>query len=157
MTGHEKIREQLSAYLDGELSAAEMGRVEKAVAGDAELAAELDQLRAVRKLIRKLPRRQAPPELVSRVLGQAERMHLVGPAGAHARPPRLRWVRWAASAAIVLIALGTGVVITQTLMTPGFDEMNAVKSGDERAAAPLVLARDLKKEDGELRDSEGIT
>ncbi|KPK83864.1 MAG: hypothetical protein AMJ81_07100, partial [Phycisphaerae bacterium SM23_33] len=54
------IREQLSAYLDGELSQAQLGRVQDAIRGDPQLAAELEALRAVRKLLRGLPRASAP-------------------------------------------------------------------------------------------------
>ena len=60
MNENEIIREQLSAYLDGELSDDDAGRVERAVEADKELAAELDGLRALRKLLRSLPIQRAP-------------------------------------------------------------------------------------------------
>lgn len=52
--------ELLSAYLDGELSPSDSARVELRINSDGELASALDDLRAARTLLRKLPKRRAP-------------------------------------------------------------------------------------------------
>ncbi len=123
MTDRDKIREQLSAWLDGELSDSEVRRLEKAVELDAGLATELQQLCATRELIRRLPREQAPEDFVDRVIARAERMNLVGGGENQVEQPSpLRWIRIAATAAILLITVGTGIVITFSLFSPQFDE-----------------------------------
>lgn len=52
--------ELLSAYLDGELSPSDSARLEARINSDGELASVLDDLRAARTLLRKLPKRRAP-------------------------------------------------------------------------------------------------
>jgi len=52
--------EQLSAYLDGELSQAERARLESRIKADAGLRAALEELRQARTLLRRTPQRGAP-------------------------------------------------------------------------------------------------
>ena len=68
--------ELLSAYLDGELTAAERERVEKLLAGDASARAVLDELRAASAAIRGLPAWKLDEDISSRVLAIAERRML---------------------------------------------------------------------------------
>ncbi|RPI59637.1 MAG: hypothetical protein EHM48_08585, partial [Planctomycetaceae bacterium] len=113
MSGREKISEQLSAYLDGELSEADAIRVEQALAQDEQLARELAQLQAVRGMVRNLPRRKSPEDFVSNVLAMVERKHLVT---SHvAERSEFSWGRYIATAAVVLLAVGIGGVIGVTL------------------------------------------
>ena len=72
MSGKGKISEQLSAYLDGELSQAESRRVDEMVAGDPALSAELESLRTVQSLLRNLPPAQAPAGMTDAVLARAQ-------------------------------------------------------------------------------------
>jgi hypothetical protein len=64
--------ELLSAYLDGELKPAETLRLEARLKTDPELASALDDLRAARALLRKLPARKAPRNftLTRKMVGQ---------------------------------------------------------------------------------------
>jgi hypothetical protein len=64
--------ELLSAYLDGELKPAETLRLEARLKTDPELASALDDLRAARTLLRKLPLRKAPRNftLTRQMVGQ---------------------------------------------------------------------------------------
>lgn len=64
--------ELLSAYLDGELKPADSARLEARLNTDAELAALLNDLRATRALLRKLPTRKAPRNftLTRKMVGQ---------------------------------------------------------------------------------------
>ena len=121
MSDEKKTREQLSAYLDGELTPAERQAVQRAVEGDEQLAAELAQLEAARQLVRGLARQKAGDDFATRVLERAERQNLLGPTAEAPVPNRLGWVRWLASAAVILIAVGIGVVIMQFLKSPTFD------------------------------------
>ncbi|NOT04811.1 MAG: hypothetical protein HOP27_09465, partial [Anaerolineales bacterium] len=52
--------EQLSAYLDGQLSPSDSARLESRITADPELASALSDLRAARGILRKLPARKAP-------------------------------------------------------------------------------------------------
>jgi anti-sigma factor RsiW len=52
--------ELLSSYLDGQLSPSDATRLESRLKSDGELVSALDDLRAARTLLRKLPKRRAP-------------------------------------------------------------------------------------------------
>jgi anti-sigma factor RsiW len=52
--------EQLSSYLDGQLSPSESARLESRIASDPELASAFNDIRAARGILRKLPSRKAP-------------------------------------------------------------------------------------------------
>lgn len=64
--------ELLSAYLDGELKPSDSTRLEARLKTDPELASVLDDLRAARTLLRKLPSRKAPRNftLTRKMVGQ---------------------------------------------------------------------------------------
>ncbi|MBK9927531.1 MAG: hypothetical protein IPP66_19855 [Anaerolineales bacterium] len=64
--------ELLSAYLDGELKAADSVKLETRLKSDPELASVLSDLRSTRTLLRKLPSRKAPRNftLTRRMVGQ---------------------------------------------------------------------------------------
>jgi len=109
MTKQEDILEQLSAYMDGELSAPEVRRVEAALAEDESLAAEFEQLRAARRLVRSLPRHRAPAQFTSRILAQAHRRQLA--VGLGGRYKVVRWITLAATAAVILIAACMGLFL----------------------------------------------
>ncbi len=59
MTGFRDI-EQLSAYLDGQLSPSDSTRLESRLQSDPELASAFDDIRSARGILRKLPSRKAP-------------------------------------------------------------------------------------------------
>jgi anti-sigma factor RsiW len=52
--------EQLSAYLDGQLSPSDSARLESRISSDTELASALQDIRSARGILRKLPGRKAP-------------------------------------------------------------------------------------------------
>jgi hypothetical protein len=52
--------EQLSSYLDGQLSPSDSARLESRLASDPALASALDALRESRNLLRRMPKRRAP-------------------------------------------------------------------------------------------------
>jgi hypothetical protein len=118
MNAKAKIQSQLSAYLDGELDEAQLRQVEEALENDGDLRAELADLAAARKLLRDLPAEKPPLDLVSRVLAEAERSQLVGGQATETSPDALRWIRYAASAAVLLVAATVGMVIAITLCSP---------------------------------------
>jgi anti-sigma factor RsiW len=56
--------EQISAYLDGQLSPSESARLESRITSDPELASAFNDLRATRGILRKLPVRKAPRNFI---------------------------------------------------------------------------------------------
>ncbi len=138
----QEIGEQLSAYLDGELSEAEARRLEEAVRADAELAGELNSLRAVRGLLRELPRERAPAGMTEGIVARAERSRLLTGPGVPGRRG-FSWPRRLAVAAAVLIAVGAGLVLMSLPPKPagrGRDKTTlAMKQpSDKPAAAPTL-------------------
>ena len=148
MTEREKICEQLSAYLDGELTAAEAQRVQQAVAENASLAGELTGLRYTRELLRRLPRAKAPGDFVERVLARTERLHLVQAEEGRSSDRWTVWFRHLATAAVLLIAAGVGIVVgiavrqsQQAMQAPGYPEVSArPETGGEAAGRRTELA-----------------
>lgn len=91
--------EQLSAYLDGQLSQAESARLRSRVEADPELAAALGDLREARSILRRTPQRRAP------------RNFTLTPKMAGIRPPVPRAVpalSWASVAAVIMFVFTLG-------------------------------------------------
>jgi hypothetical protein len=103
----DNMLEQLSAYLDGELTAEDVLAVESALAGDAALAEELEAMRQMREMLGSIPEEDAPPYLSDRILA---RMNRNVKDRFSARPLRsARWITYAA-AAVVLITVGISYI-----------------------------------------------
>ena len=95
--------EQLSAYLDGQLSQSDRTRLEIRIKSDPALVSTLEELRQTRAFLRRTPRRRAP------------RNFTLTPKMAGIRPPLPRLVpvlSWASAAAMLLFifTLGAGLV-----------------------------------------------
>ncbi|MCJ7544092.1 MAG: zf-HC2 domain-containing protein [Phycisphaerae bacterium] len=143
MDDKDNISEQLSAYLDGELSDAEARRVEAALRDDPALARELEALRATRQLVRSLPAAKAPEGFTAAVMDRAERLQLVAPTP---RPSRWR-LHWAslATAALVLVAVGIGAVVTVTVtLMPSWSDKVAHRDEAKRLAVAREKAAEEK-------------
>src|SRR5690242_9748759 len=69
---NQRDRELLSAYLDEQLNSSESARLESSLNSDPQLASVLNDLRATRSLLRKLPARRAPRNftLTRKMVGQ---------------------------------------------------------------------------------------
>jgi negative regulator of sigma E activity len=87
--------ELFSAYLDGEVTAAEQARVEQLLASDPAARRLMDSLEALRARLQSLPAEKLGTDLSQRVLRAAERRMLVGedPRPAPAAPPQRPWWR----------------------------------------------------------------
>ena len=118
MSARETILNQLSAYLDGELSDVEVRVVEAALAKDPSLVTELDALRATRDLLRSLPTRTLGGAFAQRVAQKAatRRGGFESPELEYA-PGVSRWIRYAAAAAIVAVSAGVGMMVSQSIHT----------------------------------------
>lgn len=99
--------EQLSAYLDNELTPAERAEVEAFLEGDAEARAVLSELRATSQAVHALPRVRASDRLLDEVRARMERDALLGNMGGKSRAvPREspRSLRWLAVAAVLALS-----------------------------------------------------
>ena len=72
------LHELLSAYLDGELTAAQRAEVEQLLATDPQARQWLDELRALSRTLQALPRYKLDEDLCQRVPAAAERRILTG-------------------------------------------------------------------------------
>jgi len=109
----EKLEEQISAYLDGELSEKEAAELERLLADSGEARQVLGEFERTVSLVRGLPRQQPPDDLYEAVTSQLERAALLEPtdAGAPARSALDRWGRlrrFASVAAVLVAAVGIG-------------------------------------------------
>ncbi len=153
----EKLGQLLSAYLDGELSRKDARRIEQALKTDRELAEKLDSLRWLRQAVRTLPRESAPVGMVERVLARAERNWLLSESPPAAARARGWWVGRLAAAAVVLIAVGVGVVVVSELGRPsGRQEAGVGPEGPDLAAGEKAPPADGKRvAEAKLHDRSG--
>lgn len=111
--GKRSIDEQISAYLDDQLSSAERAEVDRQLSESPQLRQQLEQMRKLRTLLNELPRHSAPPELADSVLGDLERQMLLSddldstprgglPSG---------WSRNLAVAAVLVLGVGVGFTV----------------------------------------------
>ncbi len=115
------LEDQLSAYLDGELTAAERAEVEAWLARDEHARRTLAELERTAAALGSLPRARAPDELLELITSQVERRELLGIDGRAAGVPRplVRSVgRWLASAAVIAMAASAGWLTFQRLNAP---------------------------------------
>lgn len=137
--------ELLSAYLDNELTPAERAALERRLAAEPGLAAELDALRGVVAQARALPLLKAPrdfrlnPAVYGRPAAQpAARREL-----ARRITPVQRVYRWSSAisalAAVLVLALGVLGLLTRSAGAPGASLMMSAGSHDE-AQAPSAVA-----------------
>ena len=122
------LYEQLSALLDGDLSAEEEAAVRQRIATEPEVAAAFEHLRQVTSDLSNLPEEPAPRELDEKIARRD------GPATVdQAWRKMLRWGGWVAAAAIVVVLLpGTSaqhVIVDGTELVEGDA---AVWAGDHR-------------------------
>jgi hypothetical protein len=114
----QRIDEQLSAYLDGELDAAERAELEQRLAADPQAKAMLDELRLTVEAVRRLPRRPAPEGLGASLTTRIERSQLLDGGGGRLRVgPQGHWWFWRplAGAAVLVLAVGGGFWAFQRL------------------------------------------
>jgi len=137
MSNREKIQYDLSAYLDGELTAERTQQVRQALDQDPALSAEMDGIRAVRDLLAALPRTRAPHELADSVLRRAERASLVEVSSAAAGRRPFQWMRYLAAAAMLAVATTLGVMMYAELWPEDVPTGPAVSSARDETPAPL--------------------
>ena len=117
----DKLGEQLSAYLDGELTADERAEVDALIERDPDARAMLADLEASIAAVQSLPRGQAPRSILDDLTARIERNEVLGPAedhdtlGRHRRRPMRSLL---AMAAVVVFAVGGGLWVSIQLSRP---------------------------------------
>jgi len=109
----DKLEQQISAYLDGELGEKETAELERLLTESDEARQVLAELQRTVSLVRGLPQEQPPDDLFEAVTSQLEREALLEPTdvGAPARSGLDRWARlrrFASVAAVLVAAVGIG-------------------------------------------------
>ena len=113
----EKIEAQLCAYIEGELDERDRADIERHLQTNPQHKALIAELRKHRDLLQTLPRATVPGELNENLTGQLERSALLSDddetseAGVRIN----RWPQFTAVAAVLLLAVGLGIVVYYVL------------------------------------------
>ncbi len=116
----EAVEAQLCAYLEGELSPAERAGIDRHLSDHPQHRQLLADLGRNRQWLRDLPRERAPAEVGEAYQQQVERSLLLGEDGAatSARPGTGRWPQRVLLAALVVLTVGLGLLVTLMLAPP---------------------------------------
>lgn len=157
MNNHSE-NEQLSAYLDGELTLVEQGRIDALLGSNADAQRSLEELRSVRAGLALLPRHTLPADFAERVLLRIRSLNTEGSTGGLGAPPQaipfstaqrrsnpparraFRYVGYAALAAAAAIAV---IVVTAR---PQLEERpvasaRPARAGDSREVEEAAVAK----------------
>lgn len=137
----EATEAKLCAYLEGELSASERTDIEKYLQGNPQHRQLLKELAKTRGLVGMLPRERAPTEIAEAFEGQIERAMLLDGPGNELLVGTNRWPQRMLVAAILLLAVGLGVVVYLALPGGGTTPIKiSALSGPlgDRGPAPMA-------------------
>lgn len=170
MTERDEQLEQLTAYLDGEVTDAERADVERLIARDPHARQLLEALRQTATLVGSLPQSAAPTGLETAIVARLEREALLG--GNESRPRRWTMGNWSALAASIGLVIAAGwwivpridqmrggaaggnvAVLNQDRVSLASEEKVAVHSAPARIAedkhrpmaAPAAMKRDVNR------------
>lgn len=144
MSHSERQLEQLSAFVDGELPAAQRDALEAWLAQDEAARRAHDDFRRMKEWVRALPRESAPADLDERVAARRERAELLGLQRewqqARARGWRIA-LRGSAAAAVVVLAVG-GAWYLRSAARPdvGRTVFESIREEPDASSAELVAA-----------------
>lgn len=114
--GKENIEAKLAEYIEGTLDEAGRAEIERHLAANPEHRRLMTDLAETRNILRNLPRQSAPEDLTDILQGQLERAVLLDDGFDGGASLRIRrWPQVIAVAAILLLAVGLGVVVYVTL------------------------------------------
>lgn len=151
----DRIREEFSPLLDGELTPEERAAVEHDLAQDSDLLRELEGIKRLDGLFRGLPRQEAPPELEARIRNAAHpRTMRLG--RRHALPRRNLWPVLAAASAlfvvvVTLIQVRGGAGRFDMAVAPQESAELSLEPAPPAASAPPPLAARATEEPAGLR------
>ncbi|MBK8870179.1 MAG: zf-HC2 domain-containing protein [Elusimicrobia bacterium] len=119
--------EQLSAYVDGALSAAEKAQVDRALAESPELRTDLARLRALGPLIKSVPAQEPPADFYARVLNKTR-----------IRPRR--WAPWSVSLVTAMAAALVMIYVFQDSKPSFFLSKSRREMSQLEGATPAMMA-----------------
>ena len=130
--GHRRTRALLSSYVDGEVSAADVRRVEEHAAACSECRDELESLTATVELVRALPDLELPRSFELTMLPEEE--------------PRASFGVWAprlatSVAGLLLVALLAGDLVGTLTQAGGFDDETSAAMDMQSDAPPPPMAQ----------------
>ncbi len=132
MNKYDSFAEDVSALADGTLDPADRPRVEAHIEACADCRALLDDLRALRREASALPRDPLPPALWPRV---AARLRDQGVRDETEAGGRLAWWQWAAIAALLVLAVGAGLMVTW-MRRPAVQTTTATETHEDTGVQP---------------------
>lgn len=139
----ENIEAKLAEYVEGTLDAAGRAEIEQHLAANPEHRRLMADFAETRDVLRNLPRQPAPADLTEMLQGQLERAVLLDDGFDGGRSLRIgRWPQVLAVAAILLLAVGLGVVVYVTLPPEhpsGFTIIEREVPGEIGVAAPQAV------------------
>jgi len=156
----------LSAYLDGELSATQVQKVEKLLARTPETRQLLEQLRHISSIVTRLPHEPAPKHLAALVQRDLERDILLGDGNELSQligQKHLAWRRFIAAAAILILCASIITIVYRVLFYHPTNGSGSTPIAATDTSAALknkpILASDPRAADGKLAiaDKTGIT
>lgn len=130
--------QDLSAYLDGELSSRERARLEERLASREDLRTALEELRRVRVILRSQPRLRAPRNFT---LGPAFASQRVRRQPSRSLSPVFGLVSALASVLFILVVVGESIFgVARPAMAPLQTEIQAKSAQVEMAASPTEVS-----------------
>lgn len=121
MKANPNIDELLNSFVDGELTQEQQTRVQRMIAGDAQIARRLRQLQKCKTLVGSLPRAEVPSEMVEQVKASLERRTLLGqqpPSFEASEGARHLLVRKVVAAAAMVGLASVLAVVIYTIVVP---------------------------------------
>ena len=109
----QRLEEELVAYLDGELDADDSRRIEERLATDATVRQELTRLERSWRLLDRLPRSEVSENFTQSTIEMLAVKAAEDLQRERAREPRRRMKRLAAAAAVALLAIAGGYVVSR--------------------------------------------
>ena len=145
--------ELLSAYVDGELTAAERARVEERLRSDPAAAALVDELRSLSSEIQRLPREPLGRDLRSNILAEIDQARADLAAHGPATLPELPIDRWAGiRRGLVWSALAIAATIVIAIFQPPQEKQAGENVARAKKVAPAAAAPQAAQEEQEEQE-----
>jgi len=151
-TDQEIIEARLAAYVEGDLTPGERGKIEKYLAANPQHAQLIQDLQAQKGRLEVLPRERAPAEVLDHLQAHLERSALLENVEAAAEAMRIRrWPQWTAAAAMLLLAVGLGALVYQVLPSGNPTQVTMAPSSIQQLPSAPTLKSD------ELEDKKDLS
>lgn len=147
----EQIEARLTAYIDGQLPEKERGEIEAYLASNPSHARLITELQRQRAQLRTLPRETAPAEIMDHLQAHLERHALLSDGDTSASAMKInRWPQFGAVAAMLVLAVGLGILVYQVLPSGGMKPEQMVlapPSVQQLSTVPALSGTESSKPD----------